>query len=216
MSSFKNAEASVITQDLIKVIQKNKQYLSDIDGEIGDGDHGINMNKGFTLCGEELAKKAYGFSDSLLCLSKTLMTEIGGAMGPLYGVFFRSMAKAVEDKEDIDAELVGKMLSASVSGVQSISQANVGDKTLMDVLIPASQSYNSALENGERFEKALDSMAEAARQGRDSTKDLVAKIGRSSRLGQRSKGVIDAGAASCCLILENMGTSIKKQLKNSK
>jgi dihydroxyacetone kinase-like protein len=84
---------------LIKAIQDNKQYLSDIDGLIGDGDHGINMNKGFTLCQEELRQAPGDLAHGLKTLSQVLMTQIGGSMGPLYGMFFKAMARACKDKE---------------------------------------------------------------------------------------------------------------------
>lgn len=212
MSSFTAADGAGVVRDLIDAVHQNRQYLSDIDGEIGDGDHGINMNKGFTLCGDELDNNTYDFSGSLLCLSKTLITKIGGAMGPLYGTMFRSMGKTVADKEYVDGALFGEMLEAAVAGIRGISKADVGDKTLVDVLVPAESAYRAALSKDKSFSAALDAMAAAARTGRDSTKELVSKIGRSSRLGERSKGVIDAGAASCCLILETMADSIKKRL----
>jgi dihydroxyacetone kinase-like protein len=213
MSSLLASDGAAVVRDVIDAVHQNRQYLSDIDGEIGDGDHGINMNKGFTLCGDELDKNAYDLSDSLLCLSKTLMTKIGGAMGPLYGTLFRSMGKTAAEKNTVDAALFAEMLTAGVAGIRKISKADVGDKTLMDVLVPAERAYRNALSEGKSFSAALDEMSAAARSGRDSTKELVSKIGRSSRLGERSKGVIDAGAASSCLILETMADSIKKRLE---
>jgi dihydroxyacetone kinase-like protein len=94
-----------------------------------------------------------------------------------------------------------------------LSRAEIGDKSLVDALYPAVDSYGKALEEGKDFEESLDAMVEAARAGRDSTKDLVSKIGRSSRLGERSRGTLDAGAASCCLILETMAAGIKELIR---
>jgi phosphoenolpyruvate---glycerone phosphotransferase subunit DhaL len=212
MDQFANQEGIQIIFDLIHVIQKNKQYLSDIDGAIGDGDHGINMNKGFTLCQNELqinpGNMAYGFKT----LSKILMLKIGGSMGPLYGYFFKSLAEACDGVDTIDMLVFGRMLTAGRNGIQEISEAKPGDKTLMDVLIPADTAYQAAAQTGDPFRVCLDKMVEAAQQGRDATKDMVAKLGRSSRLGERSRGVIDAGAASCCLILESMAMTISHLL----
>lgn len=212
MSRFANQAGMQIVFDLIHAIQENKQYLSDIDGAIGDGDHGINMNKGFTLCQEELQKNPGDLSHGLKILSKVLIMKIGGSMGPLYGYFFQSMAAACDGVDAIDAGIFGKMLTSGREGIQKISNAVPGDKTLMDVLIPAEDAYQAAAQAGEPFPVCLEKMTEAARQGRDATRDMAAKVGRSSRLGERSRGVIDAGAASCCLILDTLAESISRLL----
>lgn len=213
MQAFLNREGGVIVSDLIVVIQENRQYLSDIDGAIGDGDHGINMNKGFTLCQESLTSNPGNLAHSLRTLSEILMTKIGGSMGPLYGYFFQSMADECDGKNKIDITTFGKMLNASLLAIQDISDAAVGDKTLLDTLIPATEAYHNSLVSNDNFILALDAMKVAAVKGRDSTKDLVAKKGRASRLGERSRGVLDAGAVSCCLILCSMADSIKKIVK---
>jgi dihydroxyacetone kinase-like protein len=208
MEQFANRDGIRIVFDLIRAIQENKQYLSDIDGAIGDGDHGINMNKGFTLCRDELLANPGNLTHGLKTLSKILMMKIGGSMGPLYGTFFKSLAAACDGVDAIDMAVFGRMLSSGREGIQKISEAKPGDKTLMDVLLPAEAAYQAAVKTGEPFRVCLDQMVEAARQGRNATKDMVAKLGRSSRLGERSRGVIDAGAASCCLILEIMAGTI--------
>lgn len=200
MSTFSNQDGIVIVKNMITAIQANKQYLSDIDGAIGDGDHGINMNKGFTQCAEKLEATPGDLSHGLKTLSMSLMI-IGGSMGPLYGMIFQSMGKAVKDVEAINAEIVQKMLEAAVKGISTISDAKPGDKTLMDALVPAVEKYKTSLANGGSFEESLIIMKQAAQEGCDSTKDMIAKKGRSSRLGERSRGVVDAGSASCALLL---------------
>ena len=134
-------------------------------------------------------------------------------MGPLYGKFFLSIGKALDGVADIDKAAFGNALDAALDAIHAISPAQVGDKTLMDVLIPAQEAYNSALAQGLAFEAALDAMDAAALKGRDSTVDMVAKLGRSSRLGERSRGVMDAGSASCYLILHTMADTIKELLE---
>jgi dihydroxyacetone kinase-like protein len=212
-ASFSNAAGARIVLDLVAAIQAQKQYLSDIDGLIGDGDHGINMNKGFTLCAEALQAQPGDLTHSLGTLSKILMLKIGGSMGPLYGMFFKAMAGATAGVETLDAATFGRMLTAAREAIQKLSPAKPGDKTLMDVLVPATDSYQAALAAGKPFAECLDAMAQAAEQGRDATKDMLAKLGRSSRLGERSRGVIDTGAASCCLILQTAANSIKGLLQ---
>jgi phosphoenolpyruvate---glycerone phosphotransferase subunit DhaL len=212
METFSQKEGSILLDRIIVKIQENKQYLSDIDGAIGDGDHGINMNKGFTLCREALDKEPGGLSHGLKMLGKILMLKIGGSMGPLYGKFFLAFGKSLETKDTISAEDFLAGLKASLEAIRSISQAQVGDKTLMDVLIPAVDAFEKALNEDRTFSESLDRMSKAALEGRDGTIDMVAKIGRSSRLGERSRGVMDAGSASCYLILDTMATSIKELL----
>jgi dihydroxyacetone kinase-like protein len=214
MNAFKNSDGSVIVDRMIQAIQDNKQYLSDIDGKIADGDHGVNMNKGFSLTGEALDKDPGDFSHGLLTLSKILMMRIGGSMGPLYGKVFKTMGKTFSGQEEIDARLFGEALQGVKSGMEQLSPARVGDKTLIDALFPAIDAFMEALDSDGGFGGALLVMKSAAEKGRDSTEDMVAKIGRSSRLGERSRGVIDAGAASCALLLAVMADTMVELLSN--
>ena len=206
--TFSQEAGSIIVDKLILAIQENKQYLSDIDGAIGDGDHGINMNKGFTMCREALDKQPGDLAYSLKTLGKILMMKIGGSMGPLYGKFFMSMGKSLEGVPEIGSDSFGGALKAALDAIHAISPAQVGDKTLMDVLIPAEAAYSGAVAGGQGFAEALAAMDAAALEGRDSTVDMVAKLGRSSRLGERSRGVMDAGSASCYIILHTMADTI--------
>ena len=207
MSGFLNKDGRVVVDKLIVAIQTNKEYLSDIDGLIGDGDHGINMNKGFTICQERL-EDGMGLTEALKTLGRVLMMEIGGSMGPLYGTLFNKMSRASKDEEMITRDVFGKMLSDARVGVSELGSAKVGDKTLMDVLIPADEAYKAAQAADKDFKGCLADMKAAAETGWQSTKDLVAKIGRASRLGERSRGVLDAGATSCNLILQTMADAI--------
>ena len=209
---LKAREGRAIADALIHTIQTNKDYLSEIDGKIGDGDHGINMNKGFTLCEERLAGKNPSVSEALLTISQTLMEDIGGSMGPLYGMLFDGMGAACEGKDEIDAATFETMLEEAAAGVQDIGSAKRGDKTLLDTLLPAQDAFSAALAEGKDFAQALDAMKAAAEEGWRATEGMVAKVGRASRLGERSRGVLDAGATSCCLLLTALADSIKANL----
>ncbi len=211
MGSFPTAKGASIVRALVQVIQDNAQYLSDLDGLIGDGDHGVNMAKGFTLAGEQV-RDDQDVTVALQTLGGVLIEQIGGAMGPLYGSFFRAMARAARGKEGIDAAVFSEMLHAALAKVQEIGGAEVGDKTLLDTLVPAAAAFDQAMGEGADFASALGAMQAAAEQGRDSTKDLVAKKGRASRLGDRSRGVLDAGATSCCLLLTALADAIREEL----
>jgi len=204
MDGFLNANGKDIVEKMIREIQENKAYLSEIDGLIGDGDHGINMNKGFTLCQERIRGADMSLSEALKALGRVLMMEIGGSMGPLYGTAFTEMARAIKAREVIDGAAFGDMLAAALAGLTELGGAKVGDKTLMDVMIPAEGAYRAALAEGKDFAGCLTAMKAAAEAGWLSTKDLVARVGRASRLGERSRGVLDAGATSCKLLLDAM------------
>ena len=209
---FSTHDGSAIVADLVSVIVANREYLSEVDGAIGDGDHGINMAKGFAHCGRTIEGRQLTLAEALDELTLSLMEGIGGSMGPLYGSLFIGMADEVRGSEDIDAATFARLLRGGLTSLQDITEAGVGDKCLMYTLIPAVEAFERAQASGRSFSDALDAMKTAASQGRDSTKDLVAKIGRASRLGERSLGVLDAGAVSCCLILTQLADSIKPRL----
>ena len=212
--SFKNAGSGTIILAIAAEIVANKAYLSEIDGKIGDGDHGVNMAKGFGKAATQITEHT-SFYEGLSILSNILLTEIGGSMGPLYGMMFMEMAATIKSNAEIDATQFEAMLKAGVEGVVSIGGAKVGDKTLLDCLIPAVEAFSKAIKNGEDFSTGLARMTDAAETGRDNTLDLVAKIGRSSRLGERSRGVLDAGATSCCMILGTLGIGVTARLEGS-
>lgn len=212
MSTFKNADGKNILLGMVKAIQDNKKYLGDVDGLIGDGDHGMNMNKGFTVFGKRIADKDVSFTAGLDELGTVLMTEIGGSMGPIYGTIFTSMAESGENLKEISLKDFSKMVDDGLIGLHEIVKGNVGDKTLVDTLSPADDSLKKSTEAGKDFKAALDDMKKAAEDGMNSTKDMVAKFGRSSRLGERSRGVMDAGAVSCCIILKAMADGIEALL----
>ncbi|WP_104903017.1 dihydroxyacetone kinase subunit DhaL [Pseudomonas sp. LH1G9] len=209
---FSTRDGSAIVADLVSVIVANREYLSEIDGAIGDGDHGINMAKGFAHCGRAIEGRQLSLAEALDELTLSLMEGIGGSMGPLYGSLFIGMADEVRGCEDIDAATFAHLLRGGLTSLQDITEAGVGDKCLMDTLIPAVEAFERAHAQRASFGDALDAMKTAASQGRDSTKDLVAKIGRASRLGERSLGVLDAGAVSCCLILTRLADSVQPRL----
>ncbi len=213
MGTFKNEAGKPVLMRMVKGIQDNKAYLGEVDGLIGDGDHGMNMNKGFTVFEDRFKDEDISFTEGLDELGMILLNEIGGSMGPIYGTIFMDMAEAGEDLDEISAADFAAMLEAGLNGLYGIVDARVGDKTLVDTLSPAVDVMKKAGETGQDFKEALAEMKAAAEAGRDSTKDMVAKYGRSSRLGERSRGVLDAGATSCCLIIKALSQGIKELLQ---
>ena len=211
--SLPTADSAFVVRDLIAVIRENRDYLSEIDAAIGDGDHGINMSKGFSQCAERLDRD--GITDlprAFDALAESLMDGIGGSMGPLYGSFFMSFGETFKGHDSLDATLFGQALRQGLDSIGDLGEAKVGDKTLIDTLQPATDAFETAVADGRDFSAALKAMGDAAEKGKDSTKDLQARIGRAARLGERSIGVLDAGATSCFLILRSMEQSISAKL----
>lgn len=215
MQYFMNSDAGVVVLNIVDILEKSKDYLSDIDGAIGDGDHGINMSKGAGLARQRLVGSHASMSDALKVMSDVMLMEIGGAMGPLYGTIFRSMYLVSRARERVDALVVREMLETGLADVKALGMAAVGDKTLVDALEPAANAFASATDQGQSFYDALTAMRVAAERGKESTRDMVAKLGRASRLGDRSKGVLDAGATSACLILSAIADSMQALLGES-
>src|SRR5210317_1972169 len=141
MQKFANQQGAVVIDAIIKVIQDNTVFLSDIDGAIGDGDHGVNMNKGVSLAKERLGDQSYDFTTGLKVVSDVMIDEIGGSMGPLYGMFFRQMFRVVRNQEFVDGEMFKDMLSRALSSIKDLGNAKVGDKTLLDTLEPSVEAF---------------------------------------------------------------------------
>lgn len=199
--SFTNQAGISIIHQMIDTIQTHAQYLSEIDGAIGDGDHGINLNKGFTLVKESL-QPTTTLSEGLALLVQALMGKIGGSMGPLYGSFFLGMQMVVQDQAQIEDDTVIKMLTGGYENLQQITPAKPGDKTLIDVLDPAINTLKKTYASTKDLTTALKACQQAAKEGMLATKEMVAKLGRASRLQERSLGHQDAGATSCALLIE--------------
>lgn len=212
MTMLPATEGRAVLIDLIAAMHENAARLSELDGATGDGDHGVNMDKGFSRAADLLGPDQVGLCEGLALLGQTLLTEIGGAMGPLYGSFFLAMAETGAGRDAIDSRTFARMLSAGRAAVVEIGGASPGDKTLVDVITPADAAMTAAVEAGASYADALAAMADAATQGAESTKDMVARIGRASRLGERSRGYVDAGAASAAVILGSLARSISARL----
>ncbi len=206
-------EAGSIVTDMIAAIQREQAMLSEIDGATGDGDHGINMGKGFRLAGAKLAKlDGYDLAQGMATLGDTLLGDIGGSMGPLYGTFFTDMADTLAGVETIDRDRCAAMLHAGLDAICGLGDAKVGDKTLVDVLAPAIAAFDATAGQGGDFAACLRAMKAAAADGLEATRTMVARLGRAARLGERSRGFLDAGAASCNLLLGTLADGLLRCL----
>lgn len=186
-------------------IEQNKDYLTELDAAIGDADHGINMDRGFKKVMTQLPTVADKDIGSILkTVSMTLISSIGGASGPLYGTFFLRASTAVAGKEELTAEDMLGMFKAGLDGVLGRGKAQVGDKTMIDVLTPAVIAFQEAVSEGEGTLEAMQRAVAAAEQGVKDTTPMIAKKGRASYLGERSMGHQDPGATSCYWMLKSL------------
>lgn len=176
-------------------INANKSYLSDLDTPIGDGDHGNNMGRGVTAYTEAFQKEQpTTISDTFKVLSMAMISKVGGASGPLYGSAFMNMMKATKELETIDSEgQLGHIIEEGTKGIQARGKAEADDKTMLDVWLPVTE----ALKTNQFTQEVIE-------QAKEHTKDLVAKKGRASYLGERAIGHIDPGAASSALFFETL------------
>jgi dihydroxyacetone kinase-like protein len=182
----------------------NKEQLTELDAAVGDGDHGINMDRGMSaVVGKvDAAGQEKDIGALLKTVGMTLVSTVGGAAGPLYGTLFMQMGTAVSGKTELGPNDWAAALDAAVAGVQARGKAEPGDKTMIDALIPGRDALKSALAEGASFEDALRQSSDAAGQGTRDTIPLVARKGRASYLGERSAGHQDPGATSSHLLLE--------------
>jgi len=195
--------------DIARVMEERKQYLSDLDQAIGDGDHGFNMARGFSVLTQKL-KDTPGtdIGDLLKIVAMTLISNIGGAVGPLYGSMFLKASTASMGLTEI--ELVGflPLFREGILAIQDRGNAELGDKTMLDVLLPALASLEKDAAAGLSCGEAFSNAEKVAADCMEKTKDIVAKKGRASYLGERSIGHIDPGAASSYLIISTISKAL--------
>jgi dihydroxyacetone kinase-like protein len=192
------------------IIEAEKEYLSELDGAIGDGDHGVNMAK----CFREVKKKLFETtSDDIGTLFKNVgmvvLNSVGGAMGALYGTFFLKMSQESTGKNELGLNDLVRMFQTAQQGTLNIGKARLGDKTMIDTLGPAVSALEESEKEGRSLAEALSSFEQAAKKGMESTKDMMAKMGRASRLGERTIGHQDPGATSCYFILKSFARMLK-------
>jgi len=190
-------------------IEDEKEYLSELDGAIGDGDHGVNMAKCFREVKKKLAESSAEEIGTLFKeVGMVVLNSVGGAMGALYGTFFLKLAQESAGKAEVSLSDLVAMFQTGEQGILDIGKANIGDKTLIDTLSPAVRAIETAEKEGKTLAGALANFEQAAKQGMDSTKGMLAKMGRASRLGERTIGHQDAGATSCYFILRSLASAI--------
>jgi dihydroxyacetone kinase phosphoprotein-dependent L subunit len=185
-----------------RVIEEQRDHLTQLDAAIGDADHGINLSRGFTAALSALESAAPATPGAVLTVTgSTLISKVGGASGPLYGTAFRSAGKALSNTTDVDLPGLAAALEAALAGVQRLGAAREGDKTMIDALAPATGAFSKAVAERASDADALTALVDAAQAGAIATIPMQALKGRASYLGPRSVGHEDPGAASTALIL---------------
>lgn len=197
---WKNA----VLNALQKVVD-HEEYLNDLDKQLGDGDHGTTVARGMRSAIEGISKEELEFGNQVLANVGNLMLEaMGGASGVLYGVFFRASRKCSKQSEITPAYLA-ELFENGLQELQKRSGANLGDKTMLDAIVPAVAAVQNAAQDGEtNVVNTLKLAVEGAKQGAESTKEMVAKFGRAKFLGERSKSIMDPGSASAALFFEGL------------
>ena len=188
-------------------LHERRDELTELDSAIGDADHGVNMDRGFTAVTAKLVDLADAdLGTTAKTVGMTLISTVGGAAGPLYGTFFLRLATAFGESGAVDAAGLGAALRAGLEGVVARGKAVLDDKTMVDAMTPAVDAYDAS--TGDGIGAALTAAAEAAAIGRDRVTPLVARKGRASYLGERSANHQDPGATSTTILFEALRDAV--------
>jgi dihydroxyacetone kinase-like protein len=198
-------------QEVASTVEAEASHLTQLDSAIGDGDHGVNMTRGFRAVIEALATTDGDQPPGKLLITagKTLVSTVGGASGPLWGTALRRAGRAVGDAPALDGEALAAAFDAALGGVVELGAAEPGDKTMVDALAPAVQALREGVERGDDLGVVIASAAAAAEEGARATVPMQARKGRASYLGERSVGHQDPGATSTALIVAALGRSLE-------
>lgn len=201
-------------QEVKAVLQENAEEIAALDQAIGDGDHLINLQRGLNaLIAQTDDLAALDLSAAFSKIGMTLMSTMGGASGSLFGSMFVTMGKIAKDKP-VDFTNMVSVFAAGVDSIKARGKADIGEKTMLDTLIPAANSLQKSVDDDQSLEAALSDMKLAAETGMLTTKDMLATKGRASFLGERARGHIDAGARTSQLILFSIAdVLIEKKLE---
>ncbi|PLS02289.1 dihydroxyacetone kinase subunit DhaL [Neobacillus cucumis] len=210
--TFTSVDFKKFLSNVVEMIEEQKDYLSELDRKLGDGDHGVTMSIGWQAINEKLQNELANEEDSskiAITAGRTFLSAVGSSVGPLYATGFLRGAKVFQNKTELSDQDLVDFWVAFIKGVQERGQAEVGDKTMMDTLYPAMIELEKQFEATFDFYQSFSEAVTAAKKGMESTKDMLSKRGRSSRLGERSLGNQDPGATSAYFILETFNQTLK-------
>jgi dihydroxyacetone kinase-like protein len=203
---FSVAQAVAWVRRTTDVIEQHAANLTRLDSAIGDGDHGTNMNRGYKAAVQRLdgLEGDQDFGSVFKAIGMALIGKVGGASGPLYGSLFLGMGKELGDATEVEDQRLAAALRAGYDSVVARGKAQLEDKTMLDAWHPALEALDAALAEGKELGPALDEAAAAAEEGMTATIPMIARKGRASYLGERSRGHQDPGATSTQLILTTL------------
>ena len=207
-SSFDVGVATAWLQGFADRVTEEKDWLTELDAAIGDADHGINMTRGMSAVAGDLPDQPADLATLFKRTGMKLVSTVGGASGPLYGTFFLRMGAAAGDATSLDGPGLAAALRAGCEGIKARGKAELGEKTMLDAMLPALDALDEALGAGQSPAEAMKTAAEAAATGRDATIPMLATKGRASYLGERSIGHLDPGAASSTLLFETLAAAM--------
>lgn len=214
--SLKAQEVKEILDDIASEVVRNKDYLTELDSFAGDGDHGVNLERGFLKVRTQLSQLAAPDIGSILATTGTvILSTVGGATGSLYGAAFMKAGQVCRGKTEITSKDLPEIYEACLSSMKDLGGAKAGDKTMLDVMIPATEVVVTASRESDDVVYIFGRCAKTAREGLESTKSMVAKKGRASYVGDRSLGHYDVGAASLCLMVESAARTVTHLEKES-
>lgn len=200
-----SAKTIEILKAMAERIEAEKDYLTELDNEIADGDHGVNMAKGFNAVVAKLAAmEGKDIGTLLKTTGMTLVSTVGGSAGPFYGTAFMKAGAALRDKMEMSGADFVAAMEAAIGGIKMRGKATVGEKTMLDAICPAYDAIKASVDAGEDIKTALAKGVEAARAGVEYTKTIKATKGRASYIGERSIGHQDPGATSSLYLMEAM------------
>ncbi|WP_455270453.1 dihydroxyacetone kinase subunit DhaL [Rhizobium herbae] len=191
-------------QMMSQVIEAEKDHLSELDGAIGDGDHGITMSIGFRAINAELSKlhlDRASPSDVMSAAATAFLNAVGASTGPLYATGFRRASKALEGRSELDLQACTDMIEAISTGIRERGKGQRGDKTMLDVWLPAADAARNALSENKIASAFWHDVLTSAESGASATRSMIATKGRAARVRERSLGHIDPGAASAVLLI---------------
>lgn len=204
---------TISTQDLVAMfiavadaIDASKDHLSELDGVIGDADHGVSLGIGFSAVKEAVSQVDPSAAPVTVfnTAAKSFLNAVGASSGPLYATAFMRAGAAVKGKAELDRDDMVAIIAAMAKGIQDRGKAERGDKTMVDAWLPAAEAIAEAAQGGAGVGACLDAAARAAQEGAEATKAMLASKGRAARLGDRSLGHMDPGAASTALIVRTI------------
>jgi len=197
------SEVTEVFKKIANKISDEKLFLTELDNIIGDGDHGINLSRGFDEVLIKLASASFATpADIFKAVGMVLISKVGGAAGPLYGTAFMNMGKALSGKEEINISDFIDALKSGIDGVAMRGKSTAGEKTMLDAMYPAHSAMTNALSSGNDASAILGEGVKAAFEGVEYTKSIAATKGRASYVGERSIGHQDPGATSFAMMLE--------------